>query len=324
MSGIPSLWRDIRNRFEEAAKEYPNLRMGLRSGPTRGAEREQIESFCEPIKVHWREGWFYWCWLKDLADSYNMAKALKRPWPSEKLAVSPGVVGRVPQGTNNLSAATEKFSAIASDAAYALCQDRENSKLATFWEADYPMGGFAFQWEWGWVHALFHVARERPPGTVLRSKVERHARPPERLEEAIDAEYLSQNPFTASVCLVDFLVSQKAAEITPQVVAGGGGTAEAASDPRGDQTPPEREQGDKQKQSGDGPEWSKVVGQKELRTKLDISQSTLKDRLVDGEQPVTGKYRCRRPKPTARKIQVAVEDMPEHLHGWLRKQVISG
>ena len=79
-----------------------------------------------------------------------------------------------------------------------------------------------------------------------------------------------------------------------------------------------------QNPSGDGPEWSKVVSQKDLRTKLVMSQETLKDRLVDGEQPVTGKYRCRRPKPTARKIQVAVEDMPEHLHGWLRKQVISG
>lgn len=67
------------------------------------------------------------------------------------------------------------------------------------------------------------------------------------------------------------------------------------------------------------PEWSRPVAQKDLRHKLNISQDTLRSRLLDGSVPASGKYRCRREKLTSRKIEVAIDDMPESLHDWLRK-----
>lgn len=71
-------------------------------------------------------------------------------------------------------------------------------------------------------------------------------------------------------------------------------------------------------------EWSRLVKQLDLRNKLDISQDTLRDRLIDSTEPIEGKYRCRRSRPTDRKIMVAIADLPEHLHPWLRKQINAG
>ncbi len=68
-------------------------------------------------------------------------------------------------------------------------------------------------------------------------------------------------------------------------------------------------------------EWSRLVTQKDLRTKLGISQDTLKERLTDGLMPVSGRYRCRKAKPTSRKIEVVVQDLPDSLHNWLRKTI---
>lgn len=71
--------------------------------------------------------------------------------------------------------------------------------------------------------------------------------------------------------------------------------------------------------AGDGLEWSKPIGYKDLRKALAISQNTLKSRLVDGRDPVEGKIRYIAPMPTARKIQVVVSDLPADLQTRFRR-----
>ena len=110
------------------------------------------------------------------------------------------------------------------------------------------MGDNSFQWgpgcgdirsqrDWGWTFLLFHATREEPEGTVLQ------------LWQMHDRELVFHDPFTSSVHLIDYLFSQEEAEITPQAVAGSGGTTEAASDPQGDQTAPGGEQADGEENS---------------------------------------------------------------------------
>lgn len=65
-------------------------------------------------------------------------------------------------------------------------------------------------------------------------------------------------------------------------------------------------------------EWSKPVTKKSLRTDLNISQNTLRDRLVNGAKPVAGKYRFRAPSSKSRKIEVALNDLPANLQAKLR------
>ena len=58
-------------------------------------------------------------------------------------------------------------------------------------------------------------------------------------------------------------------------------------------------------------EWSKPVGYKVLRKTLgDISQKTLKARLVESSGSVVGKIRYKAPHAKARLIQVVVSDLP--------------
>lgn len=72
---------------------------------------------------------------------------------------------------------------------------------------------------------------------------------------------------------------------------------------------------------GTNPEWSRLVGQKELRSKLGIeTQNTFRDRLILGLRREEGKYRHQKTSPNAKRIQVVIEDFPAHLHDWLRER----
>jgi len=65
--------------------------------------------------------------------------------------------------------------------------------------------------------------------------------------------------------------------------------------------------------------WSRPVSQTSLRTLLLVSQKTLRSRLTDGESLQPGKYRCLRPTRTARKVQIALEDLPSTVRAQLEK-----
>jgi hypothetical protein len=65
-------------------------------------------------------------------------------------------------------------------------------------------------------------------------------------------------------------------------------------------------------------EWSKPVAYRDLRTALNISQNTLKSRLVNGAEPVVGMIRYKGPK-NAKKIQVVVPDLPADLQARFRR-----
>ena len=69
----------------------------------------------------------------------------------------------------------------------------------------------------------------------------------------------------------------------------------------------------------DRPEWSKLIGKKELQRLLaPISRNTLNSRLIEGDIFAKGKIRYQAAKG-ARKIQVAVNDLPTDLQGRFRK-----
>ncbi len=69
-------------------------------------------------------------------------------------------------------------------------------------------------------------------------------------------------------------------------------------------------------------EWSTPVGKIKLRSMLTISRNTLNSRLIEGSIPVTGKIRYQAPKG-ARKIQVAVDDLPTDLQNRFRRSAKS-
>jgi hypothetical protein len=67
------------------------------------------------------------------------------------------------------------------------------------------------------------------------------------------------------------------------------------------------------------PEWSRPVGKQELQKMLGpISRNTLNSRLVEGATPAHGKIRYQAPAH-ARKIQVAVNDLPADVQTRFRK-----
>lgn len=65
-------------------------------------------------------------------------------------------------------------------------------------------------------------------------------------------------------------------------------------------------------------EWSKPISKKDLFTMLGISRNTLNTRLITGAEPVAGQIRYQAPE-RARKIQVAVCDLPADLQKRFRK-----
>jgi hypothetical protein len=66
------------------------------------------------------------------------------------------------------------------------------------------------------------------------------------------------------------------------------------------------------------PEWSKPIAKKKLREMLGISANTLNSRLIKGDTPAHGKIRYQAPAH-ARKIQVAVADLPAEVQTRFRK-----
>ncbi len=67
-------------------------------------------------------------------------------------------------------------------------------------------------------------------------------------------------------------------------------------------------------------EWSKPITKKALQVKLLISRNTLNKRLTEGALSAAGKIRFQAPQ-NARKIQVAVNDLPADLQTEFRKSL---
>ncbi len=67
-------------------------------------------------------------------------------------------------------------------------------------------------------------------------------------------------------------------------------------------------------------QWTKPMNMKELRKALGVSHNTLKKRLVRGQTPEQGKYRCIGEGPHPRIIQVAIDDLPAKLQAKYRPQ----
>jgi len=70
----------------------------------------------------------------------------------------------------------------------------------------------------------------------------------------------------------------------------------------------------------DSIEWSRLVGYKDVREALRISHNTLKDRLIEGSKPVAGRIRHKKAKPTSRKIQVVIADLPADVQARFRSK----
>jgi len=98
---------------------------------------------------------------------------------------------------------------------------------------------------------------------------------------------------------------ERAIELLSRFEEQAGGTA--VDDQAGGKPPEDQADEDQE----DRLEWSKPVGYKVLRKTLgDISQKTLKARLVESSGSVVGKIRYKAPHAKARLIQVVVSDLP--------------
>lgn len=77
----------------------------------------------------------------------------------------------------------------------------------------------------------------------------------------------------------------------------------------------------RERETAELPEWSKPIGKKDLRPALGISYNTLKGLLVEGPRPTSGKIRYQAPRPAARKILVALSDLPKAAQDKLRAYI---
>ncbi len=219
MDGIPSLWQGVRNRFKEAAKEHPTLRVCLASG---SVERRHVQHAFGPecyytlfvVEDDFADNRATWYYDEDLTTDWEIQLIDSPSGMDSRTLIAEYHRRRIAfrDDPMRLIDAESAFKTIAADAGWAITRMGGHPKLTGV-----PSTGH-LDCELIWLWVLFHVALNLPdnsllravkstPGDMLRDYIKLSGEVLDGFKPDDFVAYLGHDPFTSSVHMIDYLVA---------------------------------------------------------------------------------------------------------------------